>query len=183
MRYYPDRRVAISKEAVILFLAFYRSPVYHTSCRLQTGNGAPDTTLEAPGLVAVAPSHQVTDLVQTHYCCSLPLMVARDIAQPFQCKGHSGSASSSSPLNSAIASASNSSTRRRRRWREWRGDEHGPLVASDMESTELFSISVEQVEEQAPRLGIRQGIPPIQRALVLKTRARKVGANEGSLSE
>jgi hypothetical protein len=86
-------------------------------------------------LIAVAPSHQVTDLVQTHRCRSLPLISTRDIPQPFQSTGHSSFAASSTPLSSAITSASNSSTRRMRRRREWWGDEYGRLVAPDMEST------------------------------------------------
>ena len=46
-----------------------------------------------------------------------------------------------------------------------------------MEDADLFSRSVGQLEEAA-RLGIREAVPTIQRALVPKTRARMVGAAE-----
>ena len=63
--------------------------------------------------------------------------------------------------------------------REWWGDEHGPLVASDMESTDLFSRSVEgQPVERVALLRSLVQPSPTQRALVPKTRARMVGAAE-----
>ena len=96
--------------------------------------GFQGTTLEAPGLVAVALPHQVTDLVQTRHCRSLPLISTSDVAQPFQCTGHSSSAPRSTSLSSSTGPDSGSSTGRRRRMREWRGDENGSLVASGMES-------------------------------------------------
>ncbi len=63
--------------------------------------------------------------------------------------------------------------------REWWGDEHGPLVASGMESTDLFSISGGgQPVEGAVFWPLMAQASPTQRALVLETRARIVGAAE-----
>jgi len=63
--------------------------------------------------------------------------------------------------------------------REWWGDEHGPLVASGMESTDLFCRSVGGPRVERATLWRRLGqASPTPRALVLETRARIVGAAE-----
>ena len=132
-------------------------------------------------MVAVAPSPQVTDLAKTHRCHSLPLMSTRDVNLPFQSTGHSGSAATSTSLSSVIESASNSSTRRRGRRSECRGEEQGTLVASDMESADLFSRP--RMGQPVERVALWRRLDqasPTQRALVLETRARMVGAVEGA---
>ena len=48
-----------------------------------------------------------------------------------------------------------------------RAEAVAPPATPCMEETDLLCRSVEQVEESAPRLGIREAVPTIQRALVL----------------
>ena len=140
-------------------------------------SGAQDTTLEAPGLVAVKPSHQMTDVAQTRLCRLLPLGSTRDIAQPLQPMHYSGSATLSASFRSASGSDTHSSTRRMKREWQWRGDGHLPRVGPGIERTDLVSISVWGQPVERVALLCRLGQPsPTQRALVLETRARMVGA-------